>query len=772
MKQLIALVMILSLSAFSTAELQLEKLIKDDWIEVRSKNFTVITDANEKIAKLLVKDLEHFRYFITQTLGKELISGKSLKIIAISSRKNFKRLDLPEFWAGVFLTGIDGDIAVANISGYSKSAKNKSWGNQVLMHEYVHFAARSLENSTYYPMWYNEGVAEYLASFRQEENGKYVSIGNMDVIGDRLYSILKRSGNGIESVDVEDLFKTTNIRMGWRRDESGKKKRKDERAAGKFYARAMLTYHYLKSDQTLSENLTTYLHYINLGKSVDEAFKRSFNSSYKEMDNAIISYVTKNVKYIRFNTEIAGINFPKINPTLTTLSPAQIYEELIAAILRFSSYTYTERDSALLLSNIYAPNSSRVKLSEISYLRKPNQKSITISDKELKKLNKKSRKKLSGFRRLLTPLTANEAEKQYSTLLEKNPDNADILASQAHNQLDNTIRQLKVGHPDGKKNFAKLRTLARKSLKNDGNNALAYYVLGAATARIDETQERFLAEAAMALSNAKFLYGIDTMDHRLWNEIEINMLLGDSPNVLTLSRQYLTRHNGNWINKGYGRFFIEAHETRANPFAKISSSNPDQIIYEDGTVYVGETKNKLPHGKGTLTTYFSSTMSGAWVNGFMEGRGELKTSNGYQYIGQFKEGQVTGLGKIIYPEGKKIIYSEGQFLMGMEHGDHRFVYTDGRIFDGPNWIGSSHGKITVYKNRQQLYSFDAYRGSIRSVIDDNLVFAGRITENYEATGWGTCYSKQDNRVWQCLFDEGKLADNTVTIHGVPVDIVN
>jgi len=56
--------LLLVLSPFSYAELQLEKLAKDDWIELRTDNFVVVTDMKVKKAKLLVSDLENFHYFI------------------------------------------------------------------------------------------------------------------------------------------------------------------------------------------------------------------------------------------------------------------------------------------------------------------------------------------------------------------------------------------------------------------------------------------------------------------------------------------------------------------------------------------------------------------------------------------------------------------------------------------------------------------------------------------------------------------------------------
>jgi len=421
------------ISSVCAAKLNLERLLKDDWLQVSSENFVVVTDADKKLAKLLVKDLEHFRYFITETLEINLLPTKPLKIIAISSRRNFKHLDLPELWGGVFYSTIHGDIAVANISGYSKSAKNKSWGNQVLMHEYVHFVTRNTLESFIYPLWYEEGLAEYFASFRIEENGRYVSIGSLDVLGDRLHALQRPGGGKFELVDVEDLFKTTDIKTNWRRKEKGKTKNRGKKSSRKFYARAMLTYHYLTSSPELDSKKTSYLAHINQGKSVDEAFSRSFNMSYAELDDAIYNYVSNDqLKYIRYNTKTKGIDFPEVNPSIERLSTPDIYGELLDVLLKFDSYSLLEKDQSISLRGAYAPESVKAKVSEIAYLAKSVEGYKTLPQYKLISLNKEQLKVLSKFERLYDPLSYEEASEALDDILKVDEKSADALSLKAY----------------------------------------------------------------------------------------------------------------------------------------------------------------------------------------------------------------------------------------------------------------------------------------------------------------------------------------------------
>ncbi|BCD99793.1 hypothetical protein [Marinagarivorans cellulosilyticus] len=754
----LALMLILVLSPFSYAELQLEKLAKDDWIELRTDNFVVVTDMKAKKAKSLVSDLENFHYFITNTLGKPLVTAKPLEILAISSKSNFKRLDLPEFWAGVFRTGLDGDLAIVNVANYSNK-KAKGWGNQILMHEYVHFVSRRIGSESFRPLWYDEGVAEYLASFRIEKKGKSVSVGSMDVIGDRLYSIQTPSRMGYESIDVEDLFKTTNINMSWRRDESGKQKRKDEKRSFKFYARAMVTYHYFQSEKNLSDQLARYITLLNQGRSIDDAFSLAFKASYETIDKRINDYISgRFVKFLRFDTGKAGIEFPTVNPAIKELDTAGTYSYLAQAILRFGSYSFPERDEALILAKEKAPKSAQIKLAEIEYLLASNSAPTPPTESILATLSKKEIEQWEKSKRKLEPLSSIDAEKQLQVLAETYVDDADIASLLAYNKYDSTLMRLRVGHPDANTDFVNLRKLARKAIRMDNHNGRAFYTLGLAGANATETRKKFLEEATSALYSARLLLGLKTLSPHIMDEINVNMLAGDANRVLKLCRQYKIMSDSNWITKGYGRFFVEAQEFRVIPLGEVKNISENAIEYTDGSIYTGAIKNKRPHGKGILKSYFGGNMEGLWKDGFLEGEGRLSTSNGFHYKGNFESSLVTGIGEMQWPEGFSVTRSKGEFLMGMEHNNHRYYKTDGRIFEGQQWLGGHHGDVTVSKEGKLLHKFTAYRGHIRTQVSNDLIFAGGMDNNYLATGRGACFSQSENHVWPCRFKNGEMIE--------------
>ena len=76
------------------------------------------------------------------------------------------------------------------------------------------------------------------------------------------------------------------------------------------------------------------------------------------------------------------------------------------------------------------------------------------------------------------------------------------------------------------------------------------------------------------------------------------------------------------------------------------------------TVYVGELRNGVPHGEGTLTF-----------------------PDGGKYVGEFKEGKIHGQGTYTYPDGEKYVgeWKDGKLWSGIfydEYGNVEGTYTN------------------------------------------------------------------------------------------------
>ncbi len=70
-----------------------------------------------------------------------------------------------------------------------------------------------------------------------------------------------------------------------------------------------------------------------------------------------------------------------------------------------------------------------------------------------------------------------------------------------------------------------------------------------------------------------------------------------------------------------------------------------------------------------------SKYNGDWLYG----KGELKLANGFKYIGEWTDGEITGLGKATYNNGN--VYS-GYLKKAQPHGVGKMIYISGRVFKG------------------------------------------------------------------------------------------
>ena len=143
---------------------------KDNWIEVHSPNFTVISNSGEKEARRVADQFEQFRNMFQKSFPKlRLDLGRPLTIFAVKNEDSLKAL-LPGYWevkghahpAGIYITGEDRHFVAVrtNIQGENPY--------EVVYHEYTH-AIMEL-NFRGLPVWLGEGLAEYFGNSTIRDN--------------------------------------------------------------------------------------------------------------------------------------------------------------------------------------------------------------------------------------------------------------------------------------------------------------------------------------------------------------------------------------------------------------------------------------------------------------------------------------------------------------------------------------------------------------------------------------------------------------------------
>ena len=70
-------------------------------------------------------------------------------------------------------------------------------------------------------------------------------------------------------------------------------------------------------------------------------------------------------------------------------------------------------------------------------------------------------------------------------------------------------------------------------------------------------------------------------------------------------------------------------------------------------IYTGQLRGMTFHGHGTYESYVvgGTSYEGEWENGVFHGQGTLTFANGSKLVGEFKDGNIHGIGKTICPEG-------------------------------------------------------------------------------------------------------------------------
>lgn len=91
--------------------------------------------------------------------------------------------------------------------------------------------------------------------------------------------------------------------------------------------------------------------------------------------------------------------------------------------------------------------------------------------------------------------------------------------------------------------------------------------------------------------------------------------------------------------------------------------------------YVGEEKDGVPHGRGTLEKEDGSTYVGEFRAGKPNGQGIITFANGEKYVGEFKDGNPHGQGVITFADGKKFT---GEFKDGKPDGPGIITNIDGK----------------------------------------------------------------------------------------------
>lgn len=315
---LLSTLLFLPFTLLSANEIDIEALAEDQWLQLTSNDFEILTDLDEEDARILMNDLAAYRYFQQEMLGIKLVDGlPRLRVLALESTANFRHLDFPKNWGGVFVNTDDRVYAIANVNNYSSDLNHPSIGRHVLLHEYTHFLSRFSARRRNFPLWFEEGRAEYFGTFRFD--GEKIYLGNPLAIAFRSNGLYNRAGQ--LRIDSEAIFKTKELPLKSERPS-------DLILIGHFYARAFYIMHYLNSSPELRQAMASYLTAVLSGKSEDEALTVAFNQSWKEFDKQAEKYVTRALTMRVISLKEGKITFPAPEITVNKMDSDRFKQEI------------------------------------------------------------------------------------------------------------------------------------------------------------------------------------------------------------------------------------------------------------------------------------------------------------------------------------------------------------------------------------------------------------------------------------------------------------
>ena len=254
---------------------------KDDWIEVQSPHFTVISNAGDKEARKIADQFEQFREVFHTTFPNWRVDlGKPCIIFAVRNEDSLRAL-LPAYWeekdrahpAGIYIVGED--------RHYVALRTNVPTDNpyQVVYHEYTH-AILNL-NFRGLPVWLNEGLAEFYANSIIED--KDVEIG-------RIAPYHLQTLQTERLIPIDALFTATQSSRYYN----------EANHASMFYAESWAITHYLMMDPEARkrELLKHFLDDLNATGDPVASAQKTFGN-LKDFASAMDAYARQRTFYFR-----------------------------------------------------------------------------------------------------------------------------------------------------------------------------------------------------------------------------------------------------------------------------------------------------------------------------------------------------------------------------------------------------------------------------------------------------------------------------------------
>src|SRR5580698_21019 len=311
----------------------------ENWVQVRSPHFLIVSNSNEKQARRVADQFERMRSVFHQLFPKLRIDPSTpIIVLAIKDEKNFRALEPAAYLAkgqlklaGLFLTTLDKNYVLMQLDAEGDRPY------ATIYHEYTHLL---LSKADWMPLWMNEGLAEYYQNTDIRE--KDVSLGEPSTEN---VMLLRQN----RMLPLATLFTVDHASPYYHEENKG----------SIFYAESWALTHYLrvKDSRENTHRLTDYAKLVSQKVDPVTAATSAFGD-LKQLQAALQKYVGQGTFYqfkAPLSTDVDETAFK-----VAALSPAQAD----AVRADFLAYNQRSKDARTLLEQVLREDPSNASAHE------------------------------------------------------------------------------------------------------------------------------------------------------------------------------------------------------------------------------------------------------------------------------------------------------------------------------------------------------------------------------------------------------------------------
>ncbi len=301
----------------------------EQWVQVKSPHFTVVTDSNEKQGRHILDQFERMRWVYQTLFTKMNVDPPApILVIAAKNRKTFQSFEPAAYLAkgqlnlaGYFLSSPDRNYVLLRLDAEQENPY------ATIYHEYTHLQFRSAYE--WMPLWFNEGFAEFFQN--TEIRNKDVQLGKPS--GDDILYLRQQS-----LIPLKVLLKVDATSPYYHEEQKG----------SVFYAESWALTHYLEmtDKEKGTHRLPDYLNSMSHHEDSVDAATKAFGD-LKQLQTELEYYIRSgNYKQFVLNSSAAPID--ESTYTVTSLSAVE-----------------AEADRADILASVQRQTEARALIDEI-----------------------------------------------------------------------------------------------------------------------------------------------------------------------------------------------------------------------------------------------------------------------------------------------------------------------------------------------------------------------------------------------------------------------